>query len=287
MDQFAPMPLGGQQAGPGLWELLQQQQQQQHQHQHQHQHQQGPLSSGAAPTQPSFLHQGVLSGKPLSAVVGPGPLQVPTAPAGPDRPAQLGYHRPSAHATLGEVGPGAGLPPVQPAAAQQHATSLPLSGAALAAAAHLPPAGVALSHVAQQPGAAPLGPAGTFPAQHGQQAQQGVLPLGSSSSPGAVPTILSIPLMATTARGQPGAGGGSGGPLGDDHLLPASSPNSINRSPPGAAGSGGEPSGGSAGGSGGGGGGLAKSRYRGVSYDRKKGKWRVQIKVGGLRGGSR
>lgn len=28
-------------------------------------------------------------------------------------------------------------------------------------------------------------------------------------------------------------------------------------------------------------GGLNKSRYRGVSYDRKKAKWRVQIKVGG------
>lgn len=27
-------------------------------------------------------------------------------------------------------------------------------------------------------------------------------------------------------------------------------------------------------------GGLNKSRYRGVSYDRKKAKWRVQIKVG-------
>ena len=30
-------------------------------------------------------------------------------------------------------------------------------------------------------------------------------------------------------------------------------------------------------------GGLNQSRYRGVSYDRKKAKWRVQIKVGGLR----
>lgn len=32
-------------------------------------------------------------------------------------------------------------------------------------------------------------------------------------------------------------------------------------------------------------GGLNKSRYRGVSYDRKKAKWRVQIKVCSVVGG--
>lgn len=280
-QQFAAAgPLGAQQ---GLWDMLQQQQQGRplapppagpgvldpspvsspHFHPS-HLQQPAPVAS--------MLHPGVLSGRPLSTAPVPGSYQVPS------NSSTSSAYAPAAAALPAFPG-GLGLPQQQ----QQLVAPLkPLSGAALAAAAHLQggsagglSGGMAGLNLAlppsryiqqqQQPGAhggaaAAVGPGGG--------------PAGSGSG-GASPPAHLPPMVALAPLKQE--------PLDSSSSLHTSS-HSANHAPAGSGGDApGSPggSGSPGGGVGGGGGSMNKSNYRGVSYDRKKGKWRVQIKVRG------
>jgi hypothetical protein len=183
---------------------------------------------------------------------------------------------------------------VQAAAAQQHAAAL----AQLHAAHPHVFAGRPLGLPAPAPPAAPGGlhtlprlvglPAGFahLTALPGFMPAPGA-PGAPAFAPGALPPKVAIrPPGWPAGAGLPALGGAAAaaGRAPDSGADRPSSSHSANTSAGGLASDGSPLAGGAASGSGGtpDGSAGAKSRYRGVSYDRKKGKWRVQIKVAAL-----